>query len=82
MAYAGIVYHPHARLRMRQRRISERQVVATVSMPDRRSLGHSGRIVAERTTEVGNTIRVIYEEIDGGTTAYVWTVMRRGGTPR
>ena len=62
-----IDYHPHARYQMRQRKVSERQVVAAVQSPDRIGPGHSGRNIAERKSELGNTLRVIYEEWHGGT---------------
>jgi hypothetical protein len=79
MAYARIDYHPHARRQMRQRRVSERQVAAAIQNPDRVLPGHSGRLIAERTSELGNVLRVIYEEWHGGTVAYIRTVYRIGG---
>ena len=82
MAYTRIEYDSHARLRMRQRRVSERQVTAALTAPNRRFPSHSGRLVVERQTAIGNTLRVVYEELEGGTVAYVWTVIRRGGPRR
>ena len=72
----------HARRRMREQRVSERQVATTLRNPDRLLPGHSGRLVAERNTEAGNIVRVVYEERNGGSVAYVWTVIRREGRRR
>lgn len=36
----------------------------------------SGRVVAERRTQAGHTIRAVDEERDDGSTAFVWTVIR------
>lgn len=80
MAYGRIEYHPHARQRMRLRRVAERQVIAALNAPDRIVPGHSGRLVAERETAAGNTLRVVYVERDGGAVAFVLTVYRLGGT--
>ena len=68
----------HARRRMREQRVSERQVATTLRNPDRLFPGHSGRLVAE----AGNIVRVVYEERNGGSVAYVWTVIRREGRRR
>ena len=80
--YGRVEYHPHARLRMRQRRVSERQVERAIESPTRRqpSTNPPGRIVAERDTAVGNTLRIVYVEREGGATAFVLTVYRIGGT--
>lgn len=82
--YGRVEYHPHARLRMRQRRVSEQQVARVIDAPDRTgpSVDPPGRIVAERDTAIGNTLRVVYVERDRGATAFVLTVYRRGGTGR
>ena len=47
--YDRVEYHPHARLRMRQRRVSERQVERVIDAPDRTGprVDPPGRIVAE-----------------------------------
>ena len=80
--YAAIGYHPHARARMRERRVSEEQVERAIANPSRRypSTNPPGRIVAEYDTAVGNTVRVVYVEIatSRGTEAYVLTVLRFG----
>lgn len=78
MAYQRIVYHAHARDRMRLRSIAEHQVLATLNRPDRLFPSHSGRLVAERDTTAGNTLRVVFVEQVGDTTAFVLTVIRRG----
>ena len=78
MARLRIEYHPHALLRMRQRKVGPLQVEATVSEPHRLRPSHSNRLVDERDTAAGNTLRVVYEARDGGETAYVWTVIRIG----
>jgi hypothetical protein len=80
MAYSRIDYDPHARDKMRERRISERQIAATLNRPDRVVPGHSGRLIAERDTAVGNVLRVVFVEPHGGTVAYVITAYRVGGT--
>lgn len=65
---------------MVERKVGEGQIRRTIAQPDRLnpSLRHPERLVAERATTAGNTIRVVYEERDGGSTAYVWTVIRIG----
>ena len=69
---------------MCQRRVSERQVERVIDAPDRTgpSANPPGRIVAERDTAVGNTLRVVYVERDRGATDFVLTVYRIGGTGR
>ncbi|HET7034074.1 MAG TPA: DUF4258 domain-containing protein [Thermomicrobiaceae bacterium] len=57
-----VEFHPHARLRMAERRISENQVLHTLNEPDRRYPSYDGRTVAERDTMPGNILRVIYVE--------------------
>ena len=79
MAYGRIEYHPHARMRMARRKIGERQVERTIEHPDRLTPSHSNRLVAEAATAAGNTLRVVYEELEGGAIAFVWTVIRIGG---
>jgi hypothetical protein len=60
---------------MRDRKIGANQVERTIAAPD--SLATSrGRIVAERATAMGNTIRVVYAEEASGTVAHVVTVIR------
>lgn len=79
--YAQVTYAAHARLRMRERFISERQIVNTLEQPDR-SFPSKGKLVAERATARGNTLRVVYVEQVGplGLTAHVISVVRRRGT--
>jgi hypothetical protein len=68
---------------MRKRLISESQVVLTIANPTRTapSVTPPGRIVAERVTRMGNTLRVVFVEIPrtSGTEAHVVTVIRIGG---
>jgi hypothetical protein len=78
MAYARIDYDRHARDKMRERLVSERQIAAALNRPDRLLAGHSGRLIAERDTAAGNTLRVVFVEQRGGTVAYVITVYRVG----
>ena len=79
MACGRVVYHPHARMRMSTRKIGGRQVERTIANPDRLTPSHSNRLVAEAATAAGNTLRVVYEEMEGGSVAFVWTVIRIGG---
>ena len=64
---------------MATRKIGERQVERTIVNPDRLIPSHSNRLVAEGATAAGNTIRVVYEEREGGAVAFVWTVIRISG---
>lgn len=64
---------------MATRKVGERQVERTIANPDRLTPGHSNRLVAERATVAGNRLRVVYEEMDDGATAFVWTVIRIAG---
>lgn len=66
---------------MQQRRVSARQIARTLNNPDR-VFPSRGALVAERRTDAGNTLRVIYVEREGGSTAYVSTVYRMGGSTR
>ena len=79
VACERIESHPHARLRMRQRKIAEDQIGRALAGPDRVTPSHSGRFVAEYDTAAGNTLRVVYEERSGGMVAFVWTVSRIAG---
>jgi len=84
LAYRRVEYHPHARKRMVERKIGEHQVARTIAEPATLvpSQSHPERLIAERPTAAGNTIRVVYEERDAGATAFVWTVIRKGGVGR
>ena len=75
-----VVYTNHARGQMTKRRISERQVEQVIIAPTstRPSTNPPGRIIAERVTAAGNTLRVVYRDADGGMTALVITVIRIG----
>ena len=82
--YARVTYAPHAFDQMRKRLIGEGQVERTIAHPDLTTPSTSprGRIVAERVTAVGNTLRVVYVELDGGTEAHVVPVIRIRGSRR
>jgi hypothetical protein len=80
MKYAKITYAFHARKRMKQRRISERQVIRTLEEPDM-TYPSKGKLVAERRTTQGNTLRVVYIESPEGpqvVSAVVITAIRIG----
>ena len=71
-------YTTHAREQMTLRRISESQVERVVLKPHRRYESR-GRLVAERDTEHGNTVRVVYTEEEGRAqviTAVIITAIR------
>jgi hypothetical protein len=59
--FARAATAPHALDRMRKRLIGEGQVERTIAQPDRTapSLRPPGRVVAERVTAAGNTLRVV-----------------------
>ncbi|MEA2524024.1 MAG: hypothetical protein QOF73_1251, partial [Thermomicrobiales bacterium] len=80
MAIAVVTYSQHARDRMDERSISKGQVERTIAQPDRLTYEGS-KLVAERRTSAGNTIRVVYVErlTDDGTAAHVVTVIRISG---
>lgn len=59
MAIIEVTFSRHALERMAERSISKGQVRRTVLEPDS-ATGTGERRVAERRTEVGNTIRVVY----------------------
>ncbi len=79
MRYERIRIHPHARKRMRRRRISRAQVERTLQDPDR-TYESWGKLAAEGATEAGNTVFVYYVEPAPGE-ALVLSVKRRRGTP-
>jgi Domain of unknown function (DUF4258) len=82
--FARVTYAPHALDQMRKRLIGEGQVERTIAQPDRTapSVRPLGRIVAERVTAAGNTLRVVYVEFDDGAEAHVVTVIRIRGSRR
>lgn len=74
--YDRIDYHPHALQRMRQRKVSERQVERCVQEPDRESSSKtSSNIQAERDTDL-STLIVWYEKISQKR-VLIWSVVRR-----
>lgn len=77
-----ITYTRHARDQMAERRISDAQVGRIITNPSRRypSMNPSGRIIAERMTDQGNTLRVVYVEraTEEGVGIRVITVIRIG----
>ncbi len=76
--FANITYTQHALERMNQRRISHQQVEATLEYPDK-TYPSRGKLIAEKMTVHGNTLRVVYSETSNGfkvSTAVVITVMR------
>ncbi len=84
--YTAVTYSNHARDQMRLRLIGEEQAERTIAAPTRSypSTNPPGRIVAERVTTVGNTLRVVYVELPTaqGTVAHVVTVIRIRGRRR
>ena len=61
MKFEKIKLSNHARKRMRQRNIPRNQIMRALNEPER--VYKSGdKIVAERSTEMGNVVRVIYVE--------------------
>lgn len=75
--YERIRYHPHARKRMRRRKISRAQIERTLQNPDR-VYESWGKLAAEGTTAQGNTVFVYYVEPEPGE-ALVLSVKRRAG---
>lgn len=53
-------YTRHAKRRMRERRIPKSQVEGAMLTPDALELTHQGRMKAEKRTQQGTIIRVIY----------------------
>ena len=73
--YERIGIHPHARKRMRQRKISRAQVERALQNPDR-TYQSWGKLAAEGATAAGNTVFVYYVETAPGE-ALVLSVKRR-----
>lgn len=75
-----VLYTNHAREQMVERQISAAQVERTITSPSHRypSLDPPGRMIAERTTDQGNTLRVVYAErtTPEGIAIHVITVIR------
>jgi hypothetical protein len=80
VAFSVVTYSEHALDRMELRSIARNQVERTLHEPDRLTL-QKDKLVAERSTSHGNTIRVVYvERLTGnGTEAHVVTVIRIAG---
>ena len=78
--YERIRLHPHARKRMKSRKIPRAQVERTLQNLDR-SYESYDKLAAEGTTAAGNTVFVYYVEPEPGE-ALVLSVKRRRGTPR
>ena len=75
----NLVFLPHAREQMQERRVSEEQVRETLENPDNSWAGRFGRIVVEKGFDT-YVLRVIYNE--GVDEAVIITVIRkrkRGG---
>lgn len=77
--YEYVRIHPHARKRMRQRKISRAQVERAVQRPDR-TYESWGKLVAEGVTSAGNTVFVYHVDTEPGETL-VLSVKRRNGLP-
>ena len=81
MKFEKIKLSNHARKRMRQRNIPRNQILRTLNEPER--VDTSGdKKVAERSTEVGNVIQVIYIENPKnypGMDAFVISLVRKSG---
>lgn len=81
MKYEEITYTFHARLRMRERRISEMQVAEIVENPDH-SFSRGDKRIVQRAMPRGRRIEIVYveEQIPNGMAARVITVIRRAGS--
>lgn len=79
MKFEKIKLSRHARKRVRQRNISHNNILLTLNEPER--LYQSGdKMVAERFTEAGNVIQVVYverAEHQPEEDAFIVTVVRR-----
>jgi hypothetical protein len=69
----------HARKRMRQRNVPRSQIMRTLNEPERAFPGaEEGELVAERPTQAGNVIRVVYtEDPEPDIEAFIITLVRR-----
>lgn len=78
-----ITYARHALEQMTRRRISRDQVERAIASPSRRypSTTPPGRLIAERVSEMGNTLRVVYivVETGQGTDLHVTPASEAGG---
>ena len=84
--HIGVTYSRHARQQVATRLVADAQVERTIANPTRQysSTDPPGRVVAERLTAAGNTLRVVYAEVATatGVVAHVVTVIRIGGRRR
>lgn len=81
MKFEKIKLSNHARKRMRQRNIPRNQIMRTLNEPER-VYGSGDAIVAERSTEAGNVVQVVYVEQfepDSEIDAFVITLVRIPG---
>jgi len=69
-----IIYTRHAKQRMIQRKVSPKQVVEAIELPDEILPGDNGEVIAVRRYGI-REVRVVYEEIDVDTVV-VYTVMK------
>lgn len=81
MEFERIKLSNHARKRMRQRNIPRGQIMRTLNEPER-VYSSGDKEVAERPTESGNVIRVVYVERPEGypeTDAFIVSLVRKSG---
>ncbi|MBA2624035.1 MAG: DUF4258 domain-containing protein [Acidimicrobiia bacterium] len=81
MKFERIKLSNHARKRMRQRNIPRGQIMRTLNEPER-AYPSGDTKVAERSTEAGNVIQVIYVERPEsypGMDAFIVSLVRRSG---
>lgn len=77
MRYETITYHPHARLRMNRRRVSEKQSARALNRPDALIYENENKLVCEVPTSTGATLRVVFVET-APKAVWVITVIRIG----
>jgi hypothetical protein len=81
MKFKKIKLSNHARKRMRQRNIPRSQIMRTLNEPEQ-AYPNGDTMVAERSTEAGNVVRVVYVENfepDPEVDAFVITLVRKPG---
>lgn len=80
MKYTEITYTAHARRRMRERRISEKQIADILENPDR-SFHRGDKRIVHRMMPRGRRIEIVFvdEQRPDGMIARVITVIRRAG---
>ncbi len=79
MKFETIKLSNHARKQMSYRNIPRRQIMRTLNEPEYVLPGkEEGVLVAERSTEAGNTIQVVYVETpQADHDAFIITLVRR-----